>query len=266
MKATTITPVLAAAVAFALLASSCQIAAPPVEQAPVAATAPADPFQQPPSSDPMIAGFQKSTVASVSDAVDQVTGKRGYMAHDMRPFVGRAFVGRAVTALVRPAKPADSTPATAVKHPVEMIDNANPGEVGVIVFEDGLEIAALGGLMATAAKARGMAGMVLDGALRDIDEVTRLGLPVFARAASPANAVGRYASVARNTPVECAGVTVTPGDIIVAGPDGIVVVPQDRAEEVLRRAQEIDQRETKMVPFIQKEKSLQKAVETFDRI
>lgn len=226
----------------------------------------AEPLEQPLSDDPLIAGFQQSTVASVSDAVDQVVGERGYMAHDMRPWIGKAFVGRAVTALVKPARPEDSTPATAVKHPVEMIDEAQPGQVGVIVFEDGLEIAALGGLMATAAKARGMAGMVLDGAIRDIEEVERIGLPVFARAASPANAVSRYASVSKNEPVECAGVTVSPGDIIVAGMDGVIVVPQDQAQEVLERAQEIDERESKMVPFIEREKSLQKAVAEFDRI
>jgi regulator of RNase E activity RraA len=241
----------------------CQPAPPP--SAPVEAAA-ADPLVQPISSDPLIAGFQKSTVASVCDAVDKVCKQQGYMAYDMRPWIGKSFVGRAVTALVKPAKPADSTPATAVKHPVEMIDEANPGEVGVIVFEDGKDIAALGGLMATAAKARGMAGMVLDGAIRDIDEVRRLGLPVFARSASPANAVSRYASVAKNIPVECAGITVNPGDIIVAGEDGVIVVPKDSADEVLKEAQAIDKRESEMVPFIQQEKSLQKAVEKFNRI
>lgn len=241
---------------------SCQPAPQPAQQDAPSSEAAAQPL----SSDPLIAGLQQSTVASISDAVDQVTGARGYMSFDMRPLVGKAFVGRAVTTLVKPAKPEDSTPATAVKHPIDMIDEASPGEVGVIVFEDGQDIAALGGLMATAAKARGMAGMVLDGALRDVEEVRRLGLPVFARAVSPANAVGRYASVSRNEPVTCAGVTVRPGDIIVAGEDGIVVVPADKAADVLKVAQEIDVREGKMVPFIQKEKSLKKAVEAFDRI
>jgi len=218
------------------------------------------------SSDPLIAGFQQTALASVCDAVDQVCKKRGYMSHDMRPWVGKSFVGRAVTSLVKPARPGESTPATAVKHPVEMIDQARPGEVGVIVFQNGLEIAAIGGLMATAAKARGMAGMVLDGAIRDIEEVRRIGLPVFARAASPANAVGRFKSVAKNVPVECAGVTVHPGDIIVASEDGVVVVPKDKAEQVLKVAQEIDEREGKMVPFIKREKSLEKAIEIFNRI
>jgi 4-hydroxy-4-methyl-2-oxoglutarate aldolase len=216
--------------------------------------------------DPVIAGFAASTVASVSDAVDQVVGRRGYLAHDVRPFVGGAFVGRAATALVRPAAPDQATPALAVKHSVEMIDAANAGDVGVIVMEGSLDVAAIGGLMGTAAKARGMAGMVLDGAVRDIAELRALQLPVYARSASPATAVSRYASVSKQVPVECAGVTVSPGDIVVAGEDGVVVVPKDRAAEVLERAREIDARETKMVPFIREHRSLQKAIEAFNRI
>ena len=216
--------------------------------------------------DPLLAGFSRSTVASVSDAVDQVIGKRGYLAHDMRPYVSGAFVGRAATALVKAATPGQSTPALAVKHSVEMIDSANPGDVGVIVMENTLDVAAIGGLMGTAAKSRGMAGMVLDGAVRDLAELRALGLPVYARAVSPATAVGRYASVSKQVPVECAGVTIAPGDIIVAGEDGVVVVPKDRAADVLKRSQEIDARESKMVPFIKQYRSLQKAIEVFNRI
>jgi regulator of RNase E activity RraA len=216
--------------------------------------------------DALIAGFSRSTVASVSDAVDQIVGRRGYLSHDVRPFVPGRFVGRAATALVKAASPEQATPALAVKHSVEMIDAATPGDVGVIVMEGSLDVAAIGGLMGTAAKARGMAGMVLDGAVRDIAELRALELPVYARSASPATAVGRYASVSKQVPVECAGVTVSPGDIVVAGEDGVVVVPKDRAAEVLKRAQEIDERETKMVPFIKKYRSLQKAIEVFNRI
>jgi regulator of RNase E activity RraA len=237
---------------------------PPVEAAKPAAAA--DPLEQSPSSDPLIAGFQKTTVASVSDAVDRVTGKRGFMSHDMRAYVGKAFVGRAVTSLSKPAKPETATPTRALQHSVELIDSAQPGEVGVIVIEDGLDVAALGGLMATSAKARGMAGMILDGSVRDIGEIRRLGLPVFARGAVPSTAVGRFATVSRNEPVKCGGVIVSPGDIIVAGEDGVVVVPKDKAEEVLKVAQEIDERETKMVPHIQKEKSLGKTIALFNRI
>ncbi len=228
-----------------------------VEQAAPRAVAPAD---------PLIAGFARTNPASVADAVDLIVGRRGYLSHDMRPYVAGTFVGRAATALVKPASPEQSTPALAVKHSVEMIDAAKPGEVGVIVMEGSLDVAAIGALMGTAAKSRGMAGMVLDGAVRDVKDLRALGLPVFARAVSPATAVGRYATVAKQIPVQCAGVTVSPGDIVVAGEDGVVIVPQDRAAEVLKRALEIDDVERKMIPFIKKYRSLQKALEVFNRI
>jgi regulator of RNase E activity RraA len=218
------------------------------------------------AADPLLAGFARSTVASVADAVDQVVGRRGFLAHDVRPYVAGSFVGRARTAIVRPAPPDQATPALAVKHSVEMIDEAEPGDVGVIVMEGSLDVAAIGGLMGTAAKARGMAGMVLDGAVRDVAELRALGLPVFARSVSPATAVGRYASVSKQVPVECAGVTISPGDILVAGEDGVVVVPKDRAGDVLKRSQEIDERESRMVPYIKQYRSLQKAIAVFNRI
>ena len=147
-----------------------------------------------------------------------------------------------------------------------MIDNAKPGEVGVIVIENGLDTAAMGNLMGTDAKARGLAGMVLDGGVRDVTELRKMGLLVFARSITPATAVGRFASVGRNIPVRCGGVMVNPGDIIVAGEDGVVVVPQAKAADVLRESRKIDAAEDKMVPLIKQYKSLQKVVEMFKRI
>jgi 4-hydroxy-4-methyl-2-oxoglutarate aldolase len=222
--------------------------------------------QVPPPGDPLIAGFKSTYAASVSDAVELVTGKVGTMRHDMKLMTGANVVGRAVTAIARAVPAAEATAQLATKHSVEMIDAALPGEVGVIVMEGTLDIAAMGNLMATAAVERGMAGMVLDGALRDLWDVRRMGLTVYARAKSPRTAVGHYATVARNVPVECAGVTVRPGDIIVADEDGVVVVPQERAAEILAQAQAIDARESGMYPFIRQFKSLQQAIAKFNRI
>ena len=107
------------------------------------------------SGDPLVAGFKSTYPASVSDAVELVTGKNGTMRYDMKLMTGANMVGRAVTALAKPAPADQATPALATKHSVEMIDNANPGDVGVIVMEGSLDVAAIGGLMGTAAKARG---------------------------------------------------------------------------------------------------------------
>lgn len=220
----------------------------------------------PAPADPLLAGFYRTTVASVADAVDQVAGQRGFMSHKVRPVVAGKFVGRALTALVAPAPPEKATPQLAVFHSREMIDNAKPGEVGVIVMQDGADVAAIGGLMGTAAKSRGMAGIVIDGGVRDVAELRALRLPTYASSITPSTAVGRFASVSRNEPVKCGDVLVRPGDIIVAGEDGVVVVPQEKAAEVLKRAQEIDKTETAMVPVIKQFRSLGEAIKRFNRI
>src|SRR5262245_15056531 len=245
----------------AMLLAAAVVAAPAV-----IVTAAADKKAPAVPDDPLIAGYKATYPASVSDAVELVTGKSGTMRHDMKLVTGKAMVGRAATSLAKPAPPESATPALSTKHSVEMIDEAKPGEVGVIVMEGTLDIAAMGNLMGTAATVRGMAGMVLDGGIRDVWDIRRMGLTVYARSSTPSTAVGHYATVAKNVPVDCAGVTVRPGDIIVADEDGVVVVPQERAEEVLKKSKEIDDREQGMFPFIKQHKSLQKAIEAFNRI
>ena len=109
-------------------------------------------------------------------------------------------------------------------------------------------------------------GMIIDGAVRDVREIRALGLPVYARSISPANAVTRFASVANQIPVKCAGVTITPGDIIVASEEGVVAIPKDKADAVLKRAEEIALREQRMLPLIRKHKSVGEAIKAYNWI
>jgi regulator of RNase E activity RraA len=149
-----------------------------------------------------------------------------------------------------------------------VIDQLQEGDVFVVDLfgkEEGGSI--VGDNLAMAVKsATKWGGIVVDGAIRDLWDVRRMGLTVYARSKSPRTAVGHYATVAKNVPVECAGVTVRPGDIIVADEDGVVVVPQEHAARVLKEAQTIDDRERGMYPFIREFKSLQKAIAKFNRI
>jgi 4-hydroxy-4-methyl-2-oxoglutarate aldolase len=223
--------------------------------------------------DPLLDAFRKVPVASVSDAVDQVSKKRGFLYHDMRAIFETHIAGRAVTALLRPLSKAGgaASPTLGVSHSVQAIDESGPGQVVVIVIEDGpdvsgLDIAGIGGLMATDAKARGLEGAIIDGGARDAGEIAQMGFPVFSRSLIPSTSVGRYTSVSKNEPVTCAGVTISPGDIIVGDRDGVVAVPKEQAQAVLKRAQEIDAREAQMFPLIRKFKSLAKVVEMFQRI
>jgi regulator of RNase E activity RraA len=148
---------------------------------------------------------------------------------------------------------------------LQILDEAPSGSVLVYVLEDGLEIAGMGNLMATTAKVRGLAGTVIDGAVRDVTELRRVGHPVFARRISPATSVGRLVSVAKQVPVKCAEVMVHPGDYIVGDADGVVVVPQAAAERVVELLKQYDAKESKMIPIIQREKSMLKALEIYQR-
>ena len=135
----------------------------------------------------------------------------------------------------------------------------------VYVMQDGLEIAAMGNLMGTTAKLRGLAGAVIDGAVRDISELRRLEFPVWSRRVSPATSVGRMISVDKQIPVKCGEVMVNPGDYIVADADGVVVVPASAAEKVIEFLKLYDDKESKMISIIEREKSMRKALEQYNR-
>ncbi len=205
----------------------------------------------------------KSDCGNISDAVDEVTGHRGFMYHDMRPVYKARIAGPAVTVVLRPVLKSDKT-----EYPncnIQVLDEAAPGSVIVYVLEDGLEIAGIGNLMATTAKVRGLAGAVIDGGARDTEDIERLQFPVFSRSITPATSVGRLVAVAKQVPVMCAGVLVRPGDYIVADRDGVVVVPSDKVERVLQAVKAYDEKEAKMIPIIRQEKSMLKALAKYNR-
>ncbi len=96
----------------------------------------------------------------------------------------------------------------------------------------------VGGLMSTGTKNKGMAGIVVDGTVRDVSEIEALGLPVYARGFSPIDAFGRIQSISYNETIVCGGVRVEPGDLILADEIGVVVVPKLVMGEVLKYAEE----------------------------
>jgi 4-hydroxy-4-methyl-2-oxoglutarate aldolase len=217
-----------------------------------------------PSGDPIIEGFRTVEVASVSDAEEQLYGQRMYMSHEMRPLATTKFAGPAVTVLMK--KEEHKEGAAASQGMLDAIDAAPKGSVYVMVVEDGADIAGIGGLMATAMKFRGLAGAVIDGSVRDTPQIRKLQFPVFSRGVVPSTSVNHYRFAGVNVPVTCAGVRVNAGDIITADEDGVAVVPKAKAEEVLKKAQDLDDTEHRMIPFIEKFRSIKEAVAKFGRI
>lgn len=216
-----------------------------------------------PDSATLVEGFKHVEVASVSDAIEQLLHEKRYMSHHMRPIFPSRFVGTALTVKLVKQEGADGA---ALNGMLEAIDKGGPGSVYVMQLEDGADIAGMGGLMGTAMASRGFAGAVIGGGVRDLPQLNRIGFPVYSTGIVPSTAVGHYRFAAMNVPIVCDGVDVSPQDIVVADPDGVVVVPRAKAEGVLRLAQKLDNTEHSTYPYIEKFHSIVEAVKQFGRI
>jgi 4-hydroxy-4-methyl-2-oxoglutarate aldolase len=210
------------------------------------------------------AAFRLVEVASVADAMEQLLHERRYLPSAFRPLAPSKFAGPAVT--VQMNREENKEGAHAIQGALDAIDGAADGSVYVMVLENGLDFAGIGGLMTTAMKSRGFVGAVVDGGVRDLPQIQKLQFPVFSRSIVPSTTIGHYRFAVANGAVTCGGIHIEPNDIIVADLDGVAVVPRSRAEDVLRKAQELDFQEHSMIPYIEQYHSINKAVEKFGRI
>ena len=211
----------------------------------------------------MVDAYRHVEAASVSDAIEQLLHEKRYMSHRMQAIFPTKFAGTAVTVLLKREENHDAGALTGM---IKAIDEGGEGSVYVMTVQDGSDIAGMGGLMGTAMAARGYAGAVVDGGVRDIPQLKRIQFPVYALGPVPSTSVGHYRFAGANIPIECDGVEVNPGDIIVADQDGVVVVPKAQAAEILIKAQALDNSEHSMYPFIEKYRSIVEAVQKFGRI
>jgi regulator of RNase E activity RraA len=218
---------------------------------------------QPTDDASLLDGFRHVEVASVSDAIEQLTGNKMYMSHHMRPIFPTKFAGLAVTVLLK--KETNHDP-DALSGMLAAIDRGAPNSVYVMVVEEGADIAGIGGLMGTAMSARNFSGAVIDGGVRDVAYLQKIGFPVYALGVVPSTSVSHYRFAGGNIPVRCDGVAVNPSDFIVADADGVVVVPRANAAEALKLAQQLDFKEHSMYADIEKLKSIQEAVKKFGRL
>jgi regulator of RNase E activity RraA len=212
----------------------------------------------------LIAAFRRVEVASVSDAIEQITGQRMYMSHRVRPIFTAKFAGFARTIELR--KDEGNNHPDALTGMLEAIDQGSTDSVYVMVVENGEDIAGMGGLMGTAMAARGYAGAVIEGGVRDVAYLQKIGFPVFATGIVPSTSVHHYRFAGQQIPIVCNGVPVNPGDIVVADSDGVAVVPKAQAQAVLTLAQQMDYKEHSMYAVIEQMKSIVQAVKKFGRL
>jgi regulator of RNase E activity RraA len=202
----------------------------------------------------LLAQFTALDVTTVSDALDACglpPGEGG-----LRPMWGRPKVaGFAVTVELEPlsgqpgtepdARP-DAQPSTEHRGAhilTGAIAGAGPDDVIVVANGGRTDVSSWGGIVSVGAAVRSVRGVITDGACRDVGQARELGFPVFARAQVPVTARGRLRQKSAGEPVLVGAVTVRPGDVVMADEGGVVVVPRERAAEVLDAAQRLAARE-----------------------
>jgi 3-hexulose-6-phosphate synthase/6-phospho-3-hexuloisomerase len=177
------------------------------------------------------AAFMKVSTPNISDAMQRRGEMRG-----IRPVTpGAKMAGRAFTVRTYPGDWAK---------PVEAIDQAPPGSV-IVIDASGGEKAVWGELATWSCVVKGIKGVVIDGAIRDVDEIRALGFPAFARHVSP-TAGDPKGFGELNVEVTCGGVKVRPGDWVVGDDNGVVVVPSELAVEVANRALDVLEKENRV--------------------
>ena len=178
---------------------------------------------------------------AVSDALDKL-GIKGTVIGILPLYETGRIAGRVVTFKLK-----TKGNETTTRHlGTSAVEAADPGDIIVCDHRGRTDVAGWGGILSTAAKTKGVAGVIIDGASRDVDEAKGLGLPLFARAAVPLTARGRIVEESTNEPIEIGGVSLSPGDYVIADNSGVVIVPQDRVTEVVPEAENIVAREQAM--------------------
>jgi regulator of RNase E activity RraA len=174
--------------------------------------------------------FAKAPAANIGDVFDRLLVMDG----GIRPFTSRTrLVGTALPILTRAGD-------NLAIH--RALDDARPGDVLVINANSDTNRACFGDILGELCIARGIAGVVIDGATRDVDELRAMGLPIFARGISPAGPF-KYGPGTIGAPVACGNVVCHPGDAIIGDSDGVVVVPKHLITAALERTTAQEQTE-----------------------
>jgi 4-hydroxy-4-methyl-2-oxoglutarate aldolase len=198
---------------------------------------------------------------SVSCVFADVMYRTGVMSSAIKPAFKAKAVGQAITVELSKGDLVD---------PLKALEMGRPGDIIVVDAGGDMETSVCGGLMGGLAKNRGIRGMIVDGAGRDIDELEDIGWPIWTRAITARGThtmlSGRKEELSINVPVTCGGVVVKPGDFVIADTIGVTVVPLERASEVIELAREQANREQKTREWVAKGKTVEDLLAEFGRI
>ncbi|MGB9834840.1 MAG: RraA family protein [bacterium] len=211
----------------------------------------------------ILKGFKELLkVYSPSCVVADAQERSGVMRSYLRPLTPETrFVGPALTVRLEPGNQVDCLDALSV---------AQAGDVIVVDAAGETETSIWGGLMAGLCKMKGVVGAVVDGAIRDTDEIKDLGFFIFSKAVVPRSThspfSGRLEPIEVNVPIQCGGVLVRPGDLVLGDEIGVVVVPLEEAAQILKKAQEQAEKEEKTREKIRQGKTVEELLAEFGRL
>lgn len=187
--------------------------------------------------------------------------RTGVMDSAIKPAFRAKITGQAITVQLSKGDLVD---------PLKALEMGHPGDIIVVDAGGDLNTSVCGGLMGGLAQNRGIRGMIVDGAGRDTDELEDINWPIWTRAITPRGThtmfSGRKEELSINVPIQCGGVVVNPGDFIVADLMGVVVVPIERAEEIVKLAEEQGEREEETRKWVAQGKTVEDLLAEFGRI
>jgi regulator of RNase E activity RraA len=191
--------------------------------------------------------LRRLDVCAISDALDQL--KLPPVVTGLLPCtVRRRIAGQVITVKLAAGTPPEGSPA---KHLcTTAIETADPGDIVVVEQRTGLDAAGWGGILSNAASARGLAGVIVEGPARDIDEAADLGFPVYARGQTARTARGRVHEVATGAEIVVGDSRVRSGDWVVADSSGVAFIGASDFERVLGAAERIARREALMTKAV----------------
>lgn len=192
-----------------------------------------------------VARLSRLDSCAVSDALDKL-GLKGSVTGIERFSTDRRITGQVLTVKLDRAEGRTNTRHLCTA----AIEAANPGDIIVVEQRTGLDAASWGGNLSIGAQARGVAGVIVEGPARDIDDSRKLDFTVFARSHTARTARGRIVEVATNEPVTVGDVSVSPGDYVIADASAVVFVAQSEIARVLDAAEAIMQREEALAQAI----------------
>lgn len=189
----------------------------------------------------------KLSTTNISDALDKI-GVRGAISGIRPMYDCPRIVGRAVTIRITAAGPIRSEHHLGV----QAIEAACKGDIITIDNHGDIDNNCWGEVLSAAAKMKGASGVVVDGAVRDIDVCQELGFPVYARGAVPITARGRVMQESFNAVVRIGDIQVRPGDVVMADINGITIIPIEKLDLVIETAEMISKKEDAMVEELKK--------------